>query len=300
MITAGRLNYMAKRLLILTLLACVVCVMPAGAATVSQSVGPAFRDDGDIDGCGRYQQCGTKRTVVVTALPGERNSLTAELADPNSAFGDLIVRDIAGGPLSPEPGSNCALTAPSEVTCAAPPPPIYFQDGPRLADARFLLGDEDDSARAGTLPITAYGGPGADTLTAASSGSVLYGDDGLDTLHGGAGDDYLYGGSGRDHIYGGDGDDFITAGAGDDAVFGQLGDDDESGNGGRDLIDGGSGRDRLVGGSGRDVLLGRAGIDFLYARDRARDRVRCGSGRGRDRVSADDKDTLSGCEIRLR
>lgn len=216
---------------------------PANAAIVYQTTGPAFTENSEDDGCSRYQQCGTKRTVVVVAAPGERNSVAAELADPNAPFGSLIVRDSGSGSLQPEFGSNCATTAPGEVTCAAPAI-INGQAGPQLAEAFVNLGDGDDSLKAGALKIRAAGGPGDDILTATESAVVFNGGDGSDTLHGGPEEDWL------------------------------------------------------IGGRGRDALLGRGGADRLSALDKTRDRVSCGSDKSNDRVRADRKDKISGCEKR--
>lgn len=234
---------MTTRLLITATFALLLLAAPANAALVYQTTGAAFAENSEDDGCSRYQQCGTKRTVVVVAAPGERNSVTAYLADPSTPFGNLIVRDSGDGSLKPELGSNCATTGPGEVTCAAPAI-INGQAGPQVAEAFVNLGDGHDSIEAGALRIRASGGPGDDTLTATQSAVVFHGGDGRDTLHGGPGDDWL------------------------------------------------------IGGTGRDALFGRAGADRLSARDKTRDRVSCGSGKSKDRVRADRKDKISGCEKR--
>lgn len=294
---------MTARLALIAALVFAFTAAPAGAAVVSQSTGPAYADgigDDGFDGCSRYMQCGTLRAVLVNANPGERNSITTSIADPaNPLTSPITVRDFAGGPLTAAAGSNCVVTAPSEVTCATAPPG-GGQDGAFMAQAIVSLGDGDDSVTAGNLALTATGGPGADILTAvnATATAVFHGDEGDDTLHGGAQNDYLYGDDGRDHLYGGASFDLLSGGDGNDELFGQLGGDDERGGNGRDLIDGGSGDDRLSGGRGRDALLGRTGADRLSSRDNAADRVSCGSGKGRDRAVADRKDKISGCEKR--
>lgn len=63
---------------------------------------------------------------------------------------------------------------------------------------------------------------------------------------------------------------------------------------GNDVLTGRSGADRLTGGPGRDSIDGGAGNDTIHSRDRQRDIVRCG--KGRDRVTADRKDRVLGCE----
>jgi Ca2+-binding RTX toxin-like protein len=66
--------------------------------------------------------------------------------------------------------------------------------------------------------------------------------------------------------------------------------------GGRDddVLLGSSFGDRLYGRQGRDLLRGRAGNDVISARDRSRDVIDCGA--GLDRVTADRRDRLRGCE----
>ncbi len=104
--------------------------------------------------------------------------------------------------------------------------------------------------------LDAAGGPG---FTGGLDRAVdLKGRAGADTLTGGPLDDQLYGGGGPDAIHGGKGEDEIDAGEG------------------RDTVDAGAGRDRID------------------SRDGSRDRVRCG--RGPDRVKADRRDRLRGCE----
>ena len=67
---------------------------------------------------------------------------------------------------------------------------------------------------------------------------------------------------------------------------------------GRDTLIGSRFRDALDGGSGQDILLADAGMDQIFARDGFRDEIRCGG--GRDTVSRDRRDVVSGCEKRSR
>lgn len=110
------------------------------------------------------------------------------------------------------------------------------------------------------------GGTGNDLLIAPPSGGG--------TLEGGPGKDRLIGGS-----------DFLG--------------DNLDGGSGNDRVVGGAGPDVIKGGRGRDLLSGGRGRDRINSRDSTRDRVRCGP--GRDRVKADRRDRLGGCEaIRRR
>ena len=82
-----------------------------------------------------------------------------------------------------------------------------------------------------------------DILTAAESGSILYGYGGNDTLLGNSGSDIL------------------TAGKGDDVLNGSAGDDQLFGNTGADVLNGSAGNDLITGGEGDDVMAGGAGED---------------------------------------
>jgi Ca2+-binding RTX toxin-like protein len=62
---------------------------------------------------------------------------------------------------------------------------------------------------------------------------------------------------------------------------------------------GGAGNDTLTGGSGADSISGAAGNDTINARDRAKDSIRCGS--GKDKVTADKNDQVArDCETVTR
>ena len=103
------------------------------------------------------------------------------------------------------------------------------------------------------------GGKGSDLIIAPpNTGGVL---------EGGPGDDHVTGSRLRDYLIGGDGHDHLRAGAGDDLISG---------------------------GHGADLIFGGPGPDRINAKHFDRDTVRCGA--GRDRVKADRRDQLRGCE----
>lgn len=122
-------------------------------------------------------------------------------------------------------------------------------DGDTLVSIEILLGSE-------------FWG---DTLTAAHSGSDLYGY---------GGDDVLIGGDGKDLLSGGIGNDHLSGGAGSDMLFGEEGKDTLDGGGGADLITAGTGDDMIAGGTGRDQFKFRQGdgtdviTDFEAGKDR--------------------------------
>jgi hypothetical protein len=116
-------------------------------------------------------------------------------------------------------------------------------------------------------------------------------------------------------VLGLEGDDDITGGSGRDCLEGGPGRDDLSGRNGRDALIGGPGSDRLAGGSGADRIVdaptayafgllaagsnrvsGGPGGDVVDVANARRDIVRCGP--GRDRVTMDRGDQLTGCERR--
>lgn len=108
--------------------------------------------------------------------------------------------------------------------------------------------DGDDTFTNGTsIPCTANGG------------------DGNDTLQGGGGADFLVGGYGQDTLLGGAGNDTVWGSGGSDVLRGEDGDDVLFGHGGQDQLFGGDGRDTLNGGSGNDTLSGEYGQDLLVS-----------------------------------
>ncbi len=93
--------------------------------------------------------------------------------------------------------------------------------------------------------------------------------------------------------------DRLNGTAASETVIGRRGKDRLRGRGGDDCIRGGRGGDRISGGKGKDKVSGGAGNDRINSRDGVREKVLCGKGK-RDRVRADRKDRLRGCERRRR
>ena len=125
--------------------------------------------------------------------------------------------------------------------------------------------------------IRFHGDAGNDHFTNRTNiSSVLYGNDGSDTLVGGSGNDDLRGGNGDDALVGGDGNDELhgdygndklAGGDGDDDVRGWYGDDVLSGGDGNDYLSGYKGDDVIEGGDGDDVIKGHEGADWLFGQD---------------------------------
>lgn len=112
--------------------------------------------------------------------------------------------------------------------------------------------------------IVGTDGPDLIDCRANTTGVVILGRSGFDSIFGGSGNDRLDGGPDSDLIRGFDGNDIIQGGAGDDqlAVKGGL-----DGGAGDDVIRGGPGVDYIIGGPGDDRLFGQAGADTLFGGD---------------------------------
>jgi uncharacterized repeat protein (TIGR01451 family) len=161
------------------------------------------------------------------------------------------------------------ITAPS---IAPPPEPLV---GAPCANVE--RGGRDDDVITGTaFGDTMYGLEHADLLRGLDGADCLWGGEGNDVLDGDGGDDRLWGGNGRDRLVGGEGNDLLYGGLK------------------RDVLIGGTGDDQLFPGSGRDLVRAGAGNDVINARDGSRDVIECAS--GTDRVTADRRDRLRGCE----
>jgi Ca2+-binding RTX toxin-like protein len=115
---------------------------------------------------------------------------------------------------------------------------------------------------------------GDNTLT-----SIIFGDNGNNTLDGGAGDDTIFGQGGDDLIIGGrdslasrdinntidvaDLEDQTESDDSNDTLYGGRGNDTILGGKGNDILDGGRGDDVLSGQDGIDIFRGGAGVDTV-------------------------------------
>ncbi|MCH2393456.1 MULTISPECIES: hypothetical protein [Oceanibaculum] len=109
-----------------------------------------------------------------------------------------------------------------------------------------------------------YGTALDDRMVAETSGALLFGGGGNDTLIGGEGQATLIGGTGNDSVQGSASHDYIDLlGGGDNVANGQRGGDTLIGGAGDDVLRGGKGFDSLVGGAGDDTLYAGLGQDTL-------------------------------------
>ena len=114
--------------------------------------------------------------------------------------------------------------------------------------------------------------------------SIIFGDNGNNTLDGGGGSDTIFGQGGDDLIIGGrdslasrdinntidvaDLEDQTESDDGDDTLYGGGGNDTILGGQGNDILDGGDGNDTLSGQDGVDIFRGGAGSDTVdYSRE---------------------------------
>jgi hypothetical protein len=134
----------------------------------------------------------------------------------------------------------------------------------------------DHSAAVDTLVTGASVAPPPLTLAGAACANPSFG---------GRDDDVLLGSGFGDRLYGRQGRDLLRGRAGNDCLFGGEG---------ADVLDGDGGNDQLFPGTGRDRVWGGAGNDVVSTRDGSRDVIDCGA--GLDRVTADRRDHLRGCE----
>ena len=221
--------------------------------------------------------------LQLIAAPGEQNRHSARPAGSG-----YVVTDAGGSPVQPGPGCVDSSPPPASgerVTCS----------GSNVIRSRFELGAIADLLTGGRMDIQiiASGGGGADDLRGGDRGDLLSGGDGIDSLRGS---------KGRDHLKGADGADLLDGGVGDDRLLGGKASDNLDGGADNDVLNGGADRDFLDGAGGRDEIFGAGGNDHivsstagsLLSHDGVGDLVRCGS--GFDRVAADRRDRLHGCE----
>jgi hypothetical protein len=237
-------------------------VIPSGARFV-RTEGPADCTPG-----------ATLRCALPAIAPGAIGVLTIVLA--GTAEGASVHHAVSVTTTSTDPttGDHSAAVDTLVTGASVAPPPLTL-GGAACANPTF--GGRDD-----------------DVLVGTSFGDRMYGRQGRDLLRGGAGDDCLFGGEGADVLDGDGGDDTVSGGDGRDRVFGGAGNDRLLGGAKGDEMHADAGNDQLFPGTGRDRVWGGAGNDVISARDGSRDVIDCGA--GLDRVTADRRDRLRGCE----
>jgi Ca2+-binding RTX toxin-like protein len=186
-------------------------------------------------------------------------------------------------------GSGGMSSADSAPTSPVAPDPRRCSNG-----FTGTAGNDRINGTSGGDRINGLGG--ADVLAGAARNDCVTGGTGNDRQSGGSGRDRLSGGSGRDRLSGGSGRDRLSGGSANDRLSGGSANDRLSGGSGRDRLSGGGGSDRLAGGPARNAYSAGAGSDVVNSANRKNETVNCGRGR-RDRVRADARDRLRGCEV---
>jgi Ca2+-binding RTX toxin-like protein len=263
---------------------------PSALAGDPGSITGSVRDDPNANGAADPGESAIGGVTVGFDANGDQAlDVTATTADDGTySFRNLepgtykIVLVVPDGYDNTGPGAIEIDLAPGQNAVL---PPFFIHES--APDFNVDLVTEDSKPTGGDDLLT--GTEKADKIFGLGGDDVLLGLGAGDVLDGGAGHDSLDGGSGKDTLKGGRGNDTLTGGAGDDILIGGPG---------RDKLNGGKGNDRLVGNGSKDSLIGGPGNDTIDARDGVGELVRCGP--GKDRVKADKKDRLSGCETKLR
>ena len=231
-------------------------------------------------------------------------ALAPDYADePVDSDGDGIEDGADGCPARPGPAGSDG--------CPEPNPPDADGDG--IPDATDACPDEAGPAegngcptgeeRPGPCEVELTGTSGRDRLVGTAASELFKARGGRDRIKARGGGDCVRAGRGTDRVKAAAGGDEIRGAKGADRIKGGKGRDQVKGGRGADRIKGGKGGDRVRAGRGADRINGGRGVDEIRAgsgpdrvrsHDGRREIVRCG--KGRDRVKADRRDRLVGCE----
>jgi Domain of unknown function DUF11/RTX calcium-binding nonapeptide repeat (4 copies) len=218
---------------------------------------------------------GATLRCTLPAIPANASAtVTVVLAGATEGATFRHTVTVAASSTDPTAGDHSAFVD-TRVTGASIAPPGFALTGPPCVNPTFG-GRDDDVLVGSTFGDRLFGRQGRDLLRGREGNDCLWGGEGADVLDGDGGNDDMWGGDGRDRLFGGTGNDRVRGGAKGDELHGATGDD------------------QLFPGTGRDRVWGGPGNDTIAARDGARDVIDCGS--GVDRVTADGRDRLRGCE----
>ena len=279
-----------RRLAISALIAALALLASSSAFAATGSISGSVRDDPNGNGSADADETGLGGATVGFDTNGDQalDVTTTTAGDGSYSFTNLDPRTYRITLVVPDGYEN---TGPGAIEIdlasgqnAALSPFFIRQSAP---DFDVDLVTSENKPTGGDDLLTGTGG--ADTIFGLGGNDVLLGLAGNDLLDGGSGDDNLDGGRGRDKLKGQKGNDSLSGGDGNDVLIGGPG---------KDKLNGGKGNDTLSGNGGKDSLVGGPGNDTINARDGVGELVKCGS--GRDKVKADKKDRLSGCETKLR
>jgi uncharacterized repeat protein (TIGR01451 family) len=237
-------------------------VIPAGARFV-RTAGPGTCTPG-----------ATLRCTLPPIAAGASSTVTIVLAGTTEGGSFHHAVSATASSTDPTPGDHGA-SVDTRVTGASVAPPALTLAGAACVNPSFG-GRDDDVLFGSSFGDRMFGRQGRDLLRGRAGNDCLWGGEGADVLDGDGGDDQLSGGDGRDRLFAGSGSDRLLGGAKGDELHGDTG------------------TDQLFPGTGRDRVWGGPGNDTISARDGSRDVIDCGG--GLDRVTADRRDHLRGCE----
>ncbi|HSS56475.1 MAG TPA: hypothetical protein VLK59_00600 [Solirubrobacteraceae bacterium] len=226
------------------------------------------------EGAGTCTSGATVSCTLPAIAPGAGGTLTIVLAGRAEGVSFHHAVSVATTSSDPTPGDHSASVDTLVTGASVAPPPLTL---PEVACANPSFGSRDDDVLLGSsFGDRMFGRQGRDLLRGRAGNDCLWGGEGADVLDGDGGDDSLWGGDGRDRLFGGSGNDRLYGGAKGDELHGDTG------------------NDQIFPGTGRDRVWGGPGNDTISARDGSRDVIDCGA--GLDRVTADRRDSLRGCE----
>jgi uncharacterized repeat protein (TIGR01451 family) len=226
-------------------------------------------------GAGTCTPGATLRCTLAPIAPNASATVTVVLAGTSEGATIHHAVSVTTSSIDATPGDHAAAVDTRITGASVPPPAGPALAGPPCANPAFG-GRDDDVLFGSAFGDRLFGRAGRDLLRGRAGNDCLYGGDGNDVLDGDGGNDSLWGSDGRDRLFGGSGNDRLRGGAKADELHGDTGNDE------------------LAGGTGRDRVWGGPGNDTISARDGSRDVIVCGS--GLDRVTADRRDRLRGCE----
>jgi uncharacterized repeat protein (TIGR01451 family) len=248
---------------------------PSAAAGVTLTdVVPAGTRLVRTEGAGTCTPGATLRCTLPAIPANASSTVTIVLAGASEGTMFRHTVTVAASSTDPTAGDHSA-SVDTRVTGASVAPPGFALTGPPCVNPAFG-GRDDDVLFGSSFGDRLFGRQGRDLLRGREGNDCLWGGEGADVLDGDGGDDSLWGGDGRDRLFGGSGNDRVLGGAKGDELHGATGED------------------QLFAGSGRDRVWGGPGNDTISARDGSRDVIDCGA--GLDRVTADRRDRLRGCE----
>lgn len=150
----------------------------------------------------------------------------------------------------------------------------------------FNLFDGNDTVTVGAggtyINQTVYGGAGDDAVQNLGNNSLIYGNQGVDTIS-------FANATNRDTVYGGQGNDAITATSGNSfLIYGNLGNDTVNLGGATGVV----GSSTIYGGQGNDIITGSSGTDYING-GQDNDTITSGAGTNNTLIGGVGRDTIT-------